>query len=296
MYKIRIPASTSNLGPGFDCLGLALGMYNTFSFEIAPETKLEGIEERYNNEDNLFLKAFRSTYTDLVPNLHVIFETDIPISRGLGSSATFTLAGILAGYILQGKPLIGEDILAKATAIEGHPDNVAPCLCGGLTACLMDDNGLPVMRSLLLPDCYHYTLLIPDFEVSTEEARAILPDVYLREVAVNNCAHAILLVEALRSGDFVLLKDAAHDQIHEPYRKTLIPEFDTLKQCVEEDTGGCLFISGSGSTCFLISHKDLSNKAIETIHSLPNHWEIQKIGVTINGAEILEDGIWHPII
>ena len=298
MYKIRVPASTSNLGPGFDCLGLAFRIYNTFAFETADQYCLENTEPRFRTPDNLFLQAYRSTFApgEDIPALHVVFETDIPVSRGLGSSAAMTVAGIAAGHIIRNDKPDGAAWLKEAVAFEHHPDNAAPALFGGLTACITDPDGTLRMHALQLAENLRFTLLIPDAEVSTEKARSILPDTYPRGTAVHNASHAVYLTEALRTGDMDLLKTAAVDLLHEPYRKTLIPDFDTVKKTVTEDTDGVFLISGSGSTCLLISERPLSAAASEVIHTLPDHWQIRTAEVCTEGIEIMEDSLWHRII
>ena len=233
MYQIRVPATSANLGPGFDCLGLALNLYNEFLVEPATETTLLGVEEAYNDSDNLFLVAYRSTFDNEPLPIQVTFQTNIPISRGLGSSSSLIIGGILAGYLIQEKALEVDAILEKATAIEGHPDNVSPALLGGLVASYQT-----IYRKLPVDYSYHFTLLIPNVKVSTEEARAILPDQYSRSVAVSNSAKAILMVDALQHFNLHQLRTAATDEIHEPYRKTLIPHFDEVKKILTKNNQG----------------------------------------------------------
>ncbi len=292
MIKIRVPATSANLGPGFDCLGLALAAYNTFSIEKSDKLILEGFEERFNNENNMFVRAYRKAGGQ---NLHVIFEEcGIPVSRGLGSSAAITAAGILAYHLLD-RNISRQEVFMLASNMEGHPDNAAPCLFGGLTACLKNNDGSYVFRRMPLNEKWHFTVLIPDLEVSTSEARKILPASYSRAEAAGTGAHAILMCEALRSGDTALLKQAAVDVIHEPYRKNLIPHFDTVKAIAESDSGGVMTISGSGSTCLLISEQPLGEEASRLIRELPENWHIECLKKA-EGSEMLEDGIWKAII
>lgn len=292
MIKIRVPATSANLGPGFDCLGLALSAYNTFSVEKSDELILEGFEERFSNENNMFVRAYRRAGGT---NLHVRFEEcGIPVSRGLGSSAAMTSAGILAYHLLN-KSMSRQEVFMLAGEMEGHPDNAAPCLFGGLTACLKDSSGSYVFRRLPLHEKWHFTVLIPDLEVRTDEARKILPASYSRSDAAGTAAHAILMCEALRTGDTSLLKQAAVDVIHEPYRKKLIPHFDTVKTIAEEAVNGVMTISGSGSACLLISDSPLDEKAVRLIRELPENWRVECLH-TAEGAQMTEDGTWKAII
>lgn len=287
MLTIKTPATSANLGPGFDCLGLALNIYNSFEVELSDHTFLENIEERFNNENNLFLKAYRRGCQEIGVNdhIHAVFHCDIPVSRGLGSSASLITAGITAASILHDDALSEEEIFALASEMEGHPDNAAPCIYGGLTASMVND-GRFVTHQLPLSDNWKFTVFIPDFEVSTEQARSILPESYPRAVASQNAAHAIMMVSALQSGNPFFLKEAAIDQIHEPYRKKLIHNFDDLKKIAEDSTDGRFLISGSGSTCILISTLDLSDQAITKIQALPHHWQIHSVKPALQGTEI----------
>ena len=291
MIRIKVPATSANLGPGFDCLGIALGLYNTFEVEESKDLVLEGVEERFCNEDNLFVKAYRTAGGS--GNIHVKFNYDIPISRGLGSSATLYTGGVLA-YQLLNHCLDPQKLFKIVSDLEGHPDNAAPSVFGGLTASMRGTNGW-ITHSIPLNETLRFTVFIPDVEVSTEEARASLPESYPRKVAAANGGKAILMSEALRCGDIDLLRQAAADQIHEPYRRKLIPNFDIVKKTVEYDTGGALVISGSGSTCLLISDYPLSDPAALKIMILPEHWSIQELPVS-TGPEYQENDIWQGII
>ena len=288
MIRIHAPASSANLGPGFDCLGLALDIYNIFEVQEASETKLRGVEERFCNDDNLFLQAYRKgcRLGGREPHIHVHFSCDIPVSRGMGSSAALITAGLCAASAVQEKPLDRDVIFQLASEAEGHPDNIAPCLFGGLTASAGLAEGGFVCRRLGLAEDWKYTLLIPDFEVSTQQARAILPDSYPRRTACANTANAILSVEALRSGDETLLKQCARDAVHEPFRSTLISGYDTLKALTEEDSGGVMLISGSGSACLLISKQHLSDSARKSVSLLPGNWQIRETGPALDGTKI----------
>lgn len=286
MITIKTPATSANVGPGFDCFGLALNIFNTFEVELSDETKLENVEERFNNEDNLFLKAYRRgcEAMHVKDNIHVIFHTDIPVSRGLGSSSSLIVGGLLAANALHNHSLDQDLLLYLSSMMEGHPDNVAPCLKGGMTASY-EHSGTYFTTKLELHPSLKFTVFIPDFEVSTEKARAILPDSYPREIAAKNSSHAALMVEALRQGSLSLLKVASEDFIHEPYRKQLIDEFDELKDIVSDT--GVLLISGSGSTCIMISKKSLTESQLSQIKNLKHNWIVKESGVCEKGSEVI---------
>lgn len=261
MYKISVPASTANLGPGFDCMGLALSLYNDFYVEESDAVTSNLVYNAYNRVLSLREKLAGKKASS--HGLSLKIDTGVPVSRGLGSSATCIIAGAIAGNLLHPEipvKLTPEELFRECTEMEGHPDNVAPALFGGLRASMMTDLG-PVSVELKLHENFHFTVLIPDYEVSTQEARSILPDTYSRKDAVSALSHAVLLSSAFGSGNPELLSLSAQDCIHEPYRKQLIPGFDEMKEACIKAGACCFLISGSGSTCLAIwSNEDFMEK------------------------------------
>ena len=170
MVRIEAPASSANLGPGFDTLGIALNVYNTFETELSETDILENCDERYNNADNLFLQAYRKGCEAIGVNDHVRvrFTCDIPSSRGMGSSAAFIAAGVSAASVLHENALSKEEIFQISTRMEGHPDNIAPCIYGGLTASLKALDNTWIHRSLEIHDSWIFTQLIPDFRIRSQ--------------------------------------------------------------------------------------------------------------------------------
>lgn len=289
MIKISVPATSANLGPGFDCLGMALSLYNTFEIEVSDTLQLDNVEERFNNPDNLFVQAYMKGMKAIgrTGSIHAVFHCDIPVSRGLGSSAAMITGGLYAASVLHDSALSKDQIFELAAEMEGHPDNAAPCVYGGLTACLKQNDSCTV-GSLNLDSNWITTVLIPSFEVSTASARAILPASVSLKDAADNGAHAILMVHALETGNEALMKLAAKDLLHEPYRKNLIPHFDAVKRISEHDTGGACLISGSGSTCLLISRQPLSRVGLEELAQVPGSWNIRQLSVDPMGVSTLE--------
>ena len=285
MITIKTPATSANVGPGFDCLGLALELFNTFEVELSHEDFLENVEERFNNSNNLFLIAWHSGCKKIGKDdhVHVIFHTEIPVSRGLGSSSSLIVAGVTAASILHNKALSKDEIFQISAELEGHPDNVAPCIYGGLTASLMENN---VFKAISLPvhESWKFTGFIPNFEVSTEKARAILPDSYPRKEAAGNTAHAVYMLKGLETGDTDLLTFGKKDYIHEPYRRKLLPFFDRLQKEYEKNTDGILLISGSGSTCIGISKKYMDTEKEEHILSEEPGMKILHLPVCYGGS------------
>lgn len=285
MLRIRVPATSANLGPGFDCLGIAWDLSSTFLAEPAPQDRLEGVEERFSGPDNLFLQAFhkgcRAAGSDM--GVHAVFRCEIPVSRGLGSSAALIAGGLSAASALNGNTLTKEQIFQLASEMEGHPDNAAPAVFGGLTASMQ--NGAEYLtRQLSLADSWHFTVFIPGFEVSTEAAREILPDTFPRADAAGNAARAILMTDALRSGDMRLLRAAARDVLHEPYRAQLIHHYAEVRQ-IAENAGAVFLISGSGSTCLSISDQPLPAECTSAVRSRFG-WQVRAVTPSAEGTEV----------
>lgn len=264
MIKFKVPATSANLGPGFDCLGLALSIQNEYEVEKSKKCNIDTPIPEYNKKNNIFNKAFIATMKKLnkTGSFHVKYKPNIPTSGGLGSSASVIVAGCITANILYGKnKLNNQDIFEIATSIEGHPDNVAPAIFGGLTATITLDNSHLYCKKYDVSNKLYFSILYPDFSVKTSLARKILPNSYKKEEVVKNLSHGILMVEALQNGNFDLLKTVSKDYIHEPYRKKLIPDYDTLKKAVEKTNDSILLISGSGATLLIISkHKNFSKK------------------------------------
>lgn len=293
MITIKVPCSTSNLGIGFDCLGLALDIYNTFTIEPSKQFEITGCEQRFQNEDNLFIQAYKQTFSTQPIPIAVHFDCQIPVSRGLGSSSTLTIGGLLAGYRMQKKEFNIDELITLATKIEHHPDNVSPCLFGGLCASFMENDKVEV-HHLPLSDSYRFTVIVPDYEVSTQQARSVLPDTYSRSILVNSTSRALLLGKAFETGDLDLLIKVTQDEIHTPYRKKLIPDFDWLFERTTSYTPGILLISGSGSTCIFISHDSLPDAFYQEV---PKAWMIKEVHPDYNGAMIKEENQeWKKII
>lgn len=288
MYTIKTPATSANVGPGFDCLGLALELNNVFQAELSDTDILENVEERFNNQNNLFLQSYRRgcEKIGISDHIHAVFQCNIPVSRGLGSSSSLIVGGLIAASVLHDHALTKQEVFQLAAEMEGHPDNVAPCIFGGLTASSTSEQCFETI-SLPVHLDWKFTVFIPDFEVSTEKARGILPQGYPRHEAASNTAHAIMMLKGLSNGNDALIRHGKQDCIHEPYRRTLLPFFDSLQNLFETDTNGILLISGSGSTCIGISKKYLSNQTKKAIETLDGNISIQELPLCLKGASVL---------
>ncbi len=264
---VTVPATTANLGPGFDCIGAALTLYNTLQFSHLETSTNETLRIRVQgteaagvqtDESNLAYQAFVKVYQYLrqtPPPIQMEIDLGVPLARGLGSSATAIVGGLVGANALAGNPLSQMDILQLAVEMEGHPDNVVPALLGNCQLSVSrGENGagweicqIP-WNSNIVP-----VLAIPNFELSTAEARRVLPQTYSRADATFNTAHLGLLIRGLETGNPEWLRVALQDKIHQPYRKSLIRGFDEVR-AVALKAGACeLVISGAGPTLLALT-------------------------------------------
>jgi homoserine kinase len=223
MIKIRVPATSANLGPGFDCLGLALNIWNEVSFESAEKISYhvtgEGAEKLNKGTKNLLTKAFTFLHEVCGREMRgasIQAKNEILMSSGLGSSAAAIVSGLFGANEMLGKPLNKNELLKLATEMEGHPDNVAPALLGGLVISVMSGDEI-ITRRYETPD---FTIVIvkPNMEWPTKIARAVLPKSVSRADSIFNIGRTALVVDALRNGDLDLLQKVMDDRIHQPYR------------------------------------------------------------------------------
>lgn len=262
MYKFKVPATSANLGIGFDCMGIAFNLYDYFEVEKSNKWQLEGFLDN-KVKGNLFIKAYKKACilnrSKIVP-LKVKLNADVPASRGLGSSSCLIVGGIYAYSLINNNNLSKDKIFEIAREIEGHPDNVGPAIYGGL--CVINKDKLLKIK---VSNKWHFGLLIPNYEVKTADARKVLKDKIDIKDTVNNISSATIAINALVSYNTKDIKLIMNDKIHEPYRKSLIKNYDYLKKHSLKKGAKAFVISGSGSTCLIISDKnlDLNFKDIE---------------------------------
>jgi len=267
----KVPASTANLGPGFDALGMALSLYSWIEMAEAEDgrDRFELYAEGFTapefpaGEGNLIWKAARRVFDEAgvpMPALHVALYTDIPLARGLGSSANAIVGGLAAANALIGSPLTDDRLFQIASSLEGHPDNVGACLFGGIVAASWDGVRAEHIR-LDPPPNLEVLVAIPNFTLETERARHALPDAYSRADAVFNIGRSSLLVAALAAGKLDLLRFAMQDRLHQPYRAELIPGM--AKILAEAPRHGALgaALSGAGPTMLAFVDSGSPSKA-----------------------------------
>ena len=247
---VEVPATTANMGVGFDVLGLALSLENRFRLSPAETLTITGCDERFCSDDNLVWTSYQKTCElcgyDAAP-IAIEIDADIPLSGGLGSSSTCIIAGVAAGLLASGQDVNPTRVIEIANAIEGHPDNVVPAVLGNLaSSCTTDDEEL-ILVSWPVDERWRYALLCPPYEVRTDKARMVLPKEVPHRVVEWQSSRCLALVRALGEGDGELMGAILTDRIHEPFRKQLIPDHDRAKKLALDAGASGFWISGSGS-------------------------------------------------
>ena len=289
---IRVPATTANLGPGFDAFGCALSLYTDVTFEETEYgLEITGCPEEFTGPDNLAYVSYcaaLATMSEELRGVKIHIEADIPVCRGLGSSAALLVAGAMGANVLRGNKLSTQGLLNITNAMEGHPDNLAPAFFGGLTASMVD-NGLPVCVNFPLHPDWEFLALVPDFDLPTTVARQALPTEYDRSDAVYNIAHGALVLKALELGDEKLLRNAMQDRIHQPYRKKMIADYDKIESLIRT-TGAAFCLSGAGPTLLCITRNPgLEEKLAKKLDSITTaRWQMIPLHVEFQGAHVIE--------
>jgi homoserine kinase len=292
---IKVPATTANLGPGFDTLGLALDLWNQASFSPAEEYSVEiageGAGRLPHDRQNLIIRAalrLGDAAGKSLPPFKVECTNRIPLGSGLGSSAAAALTGLLGANALLGDPLSQDEILSLAVEIEGHPDNVAAALLGGLVAVTVEE-GKVIARKLLLDTAMYITVVVPDFTFPTEQARAVLPKQVPLEVAVRNLNRTVLVTQALAGGDLDLLARVMQDELHQPYRLPLILGAEAAIEAGRQAGAAAVALSGAGPSLVAFSAKgdkgigEAMKKAFETAGLAARVFEME---VSKEGAKV----------
>ena len=282
MKIVRTYATSANLGPGFDAFGICLNLYNEYAFEVSNKYEINEFNEKYKNpENNLIIKSYEKVFNILnkkvIPIKLTELEHNIPTSRGLGSSASCIVSGVMIANNILGDILSMDDVFQIASDIEGHPDNVAPLIFGGLTCSFKNDKYYTVKCSP--SNDFIYTVCIPSFELKTSVARSVLPENVKMADAVSNISHSVALIKALELGNMELLKQANIDKLHQDYRFPLINDSAYFIDYAKNNPATCM-ISGAGPTILLISK--------ESLNISYKDWKIIEQKVNNKGAYIYE--------
>lgn len=301
--RLKVPATSANVGSGFDCAGIAFELYNEFEFEkIENGFEILGCEQRFATQDNLAYVAYKEMCKKIGadPSVRItIIEVNVPNARGLGSSSTFICAGAYSALVLNCPQDKSEQEYIKenwellcelCTEIEGHPDNVIPALYGSLCITVWE-NGRTISYIYDISEKIHFTVLIPNFEVRTADARAVLPNEVSRQDAVYNMSRLALMPHAFINGNFDLLKVVTKDKIHEQYRKKLFKNIDEVEQIALSLGASSFVISGAGSTCLCMSKSSIEKALNERLQDVENGWVAKELRVAKNGIEIVKKQI-----
>lgn len=310
--SVKVPATTANMGPGFDCVGMALPLYNTITIEetVLPGTGIEinvladsdsidqlSLDHIPSDENSIVYKAVELLYNSIgqTPSeLKINIHSNIPVARGLGSSSSVIVGALIAANELLGRPADEVALLSIACEIEGHPDNITPAIVGGLVISSQEDDGSVVYRKLNWPSDWAVTVCVPDFELSTDIARSVLPKEVPMKDAIFNAKRLAMFVEAVHTHDSELMKLALQDRLHQPYRMKLVPGLDKIIDNLRhfDNVLGCV-LSGAGSSILIISEKNNLDK-IRSI--VKDTWadqnikcEIKTLSVENNGAQIISN-------
>lgn len=289
MIEVKVPATSANLGPGFDCMGLAVSAYAYFRFtEIEAGLVITGCDPMWQNENNLVVQGFAQVAQALhkkVPSLHIEIDAqEIPEARGLGSSAVCIVAGALAANEYYGSFMSKEALLDICTKMEGHPDNVAPAIYGGLTISYLKEDHVYTVRYDVDPRL-HFCAMIPNYSILTKDAREVLPKTLTYADAIFNIGHCAALASGLASGNLEIITTACDDKLHQPYRKALFPEYEEIDAVCKQLGILTWYISGSGSTMMAITEEEEKGKQLLQIVG-KNHpqWQVKQLFVDASGA------------
>ena len=298
MIRIQVPATSANLGSGFDSLGIALTLYNQVWMEEDDRLTISCKDsvDVPKDENNLIYWAVKQLYQECgrkLPGLKLIQENNIPLARGLGSSSACIVAGILGANRLLGNPFSRSDLINLAAKIEGHPDNTSPAIEGGLVASAME-GGRIYSVSVPVSEKLQFAVFIPPFELKTEMARSVLPETYSRSDVVYNLSRSALMTASLFSGKLENLRVAVGDRIHQPYRSGLIENFDNVFRMSYELGSLGTYISGSGSTIIAMVPRENMQTFITYAESHMKEkgisgWEIRFLSVDSQGAQVSLD-------
>lgn len=297
MIKVKVPATTANMGPGFDSIGMALQIYNiVYAEEIPSGLEIiiqEGSGEIPTDESNLIYQTILKFYNIIgrpVPGIRLIQQDHIPHTRGLGSSAACIVAGLHIANAMSHSFFSKEELVQIAAQLEGHPDNTTPAILGGMTIGAMDEKDMKYVK-VKVAENIHFAVMIPDFTLSTELARSVIPKQISLKDGVFNSSRAALLAASMITGDFDNLPMAMQDRFHEPYRQKLIPNMSEIMEEARKHGAKGVFLSGAGPTLIAVIKNVVAfrKEMLDYFKTLENNWQVQMIQADQNGAQVWID-------
>ena len=295
---VRAPATTANMGPGFDCMAMALDLWSTIEFRVGAEGfVVEGADSDAVPRDgsSLVQQCFQLPFEEAgqtVPPVAIVYRNGIPIGKGLGSSSAAVIAGLVAGNEIGGTGLDDRKMIAIAGRIEGHPDNAAAALLGGCQL-VADDGGRSVTATVPLPDGLNAVAFIPEGVISTKKARALLDDTVSRRDAVYNISRLGMLVRALTTGDMAHLAIATEDQLHQPARQSVFPQMKVIFRAALNAGALGVFLSGSGSAVVALTRgreMTIGYEMADAADKSGLSGEVKVTRPTLQGAHLVADG------
>lgn len=329
MVIVKIPATTANLGPGFDCLGLALNLYNYVSLEKSKAFKIdiigEGKEDISREKCNIVYQCIQAVVKNAYEKkgfqerikkskeggkhsftkedfetLQITLRNNIPPARGLGSSSSALVGGALGANYLLGSPLTNREILRIITKIEGHPDNILPAFFGGLVVSTQLDDGEILWSKTTVNPQWRYVVVVPDFQLTTEKSRSVLPEKVPFSDAAFNLGRLSLVVEGFLKEDISLLGKVMDDRIHEPYRRDLVPGLKEILETLRRERFPAA-LSGAGPTVMAIVESDEEGESLgRRIQEIFLKYEVaSSVKVLLpnnSGAEVLSSTAIEPLI
>ncbi len=297
MLHIRIPATSANLGAGFDALGLAVSHYNYVRMEEADGLIIRSCDDTAipTDESNLVYISAQTVYLQCgktLPGLVIEQENNIPMTRGLGSSSACIIAGMVGANMLLGQPMGINDLVDLAATVEGHPDNTTPALLGGIVTSVLSGGRVHWVKQEV-DEHLRFVALIPDFEMKTSEARACLPHLVPHRDAVYNLSRAALFSASLLSGKYENLRAAVGDRLHQPYRMPMIGKSQEVFDAAYAHGAYAAYVSGAGPTLMAIVSGEITDFVPCMRHELDmlglTAWEILDLSIDNRGTEVIPD-------
>lgn len=295
MIKLQVPATSANLGAGFDALGLALQFYNTVEMEESDRIEISAPDNPNvpTDERNLIYISAKDLFEvcgKKLNGLKLVQHDRIPMTRGLGSSSACIVAGLVGANTLLGNPLNTDDLVNLSAQIEGHPDNTAPALLGGIVTAVFDGRRVHWVKQEVYTKL-NFVAMIPDFELKTEKARACLPSEVSHKDAVYNLSRAALFSASLLTGKFENLRTATHDKLHQPYRMALIPRAREVFDIAYAHGAYAVYLSGAGPTLMAIVDEENTYFSGKMRFSLDNAglkgWQVHDLKIDNDGCTLL---------
>ena len=281
MIRVNVPATSANLGPGFDVLGLAVDLYNSFIFEKADDF----------NVSNMITDSYKKVF-DLYGQEPIPVKltqdkskSQVPTAGGLGSSSTCIVAGVVAALAMMEKDDDREEVLRLSNIIEGHPDNVAPAIYGNLIASIVDDDMRVHFKKFKVSDKLKFLAIVPDFSVETSLSRSVLPEKVSRHDAISNMSRLVFLLDGFESGSMEKLRLGLVDKLHQEYRKGLVRGFEEIRTYAKE-LGAGFFLSGAGATMMVVSDKDLEEEMKAYIGKNYPTYQVIKLNINDEGYKL----------